>query len=476
MGSGIDRTVIIAIVACSALVGCEGIDVGSIQPAESEVFASPSPTLVPLPDGRLVIEQDERLVVIDPADPMVEPMVVGPASEVGEVHAAVRSEGAILVLASGGTFTLRGDAWVPSELASAFDGPIVDAVRLPTPTGLGLGDLWVATATSLYRIVDGVAERFGLEEDLTDVQLAIAPRPEGPALWVLLPDRLLEVWRDRSGVVRSAHLELETVPTAIGGSASPAGVLSGWLVLEGELYGIGTDRHLVRYPTLADRIISSTLAEEVWVLGSEGPRLFADGALLDVTGVTLDGSSAIALGPDGALFVSDSTIRRVAARRRVSVGGAANGSLLVRPQVFPIDAEGAPTIEARIDGNTVEPLTDPLRVELDPAALGDGSHTLEILVTYDDGTLPVREARTFEVVTGATWDQDILPIYTQYCARCHGAEGPANTRLDAPDEWQTLFDVVVANVTDGRMPLNSPPLSQREIAIIQAWEAGGFTE
>ena len=94
---------------------------------------------------------------------MAEPVVIGPATDVGTVHAAVPTAGATLVLASGGTFILRGDAWVPTELGASFDGPIVDAVRLPTPTGLGLGDLWVATATSLYRVVDGVSQRLELE-------------------------------------------------------------------------------------------------------------------------------------------------------------------------------------------------------------------------------------------------------------------------------------------------------------------------
>lgn len=454
------------------VVACGTTETGEVRPAEAEVHAGPSPTLVPLPDGRLVIEEEARLLVVDPSDPTVEPMVIGPATDVGEVHAAVPTDGAVLVLASGGTFILRGDAWVPTELSDAFDGPIVDAVRLPTPTGLGLGDLWVATASSLYRIVDGVSQRLELDEDLSEVELAIAPRPEGPALWVKLPDRVLEVWRDRSGVVRTARLELSSAPTAIGGDATP----NGWLVLDGQLHSIDADRQLVSWGVPTDRLLTSPLAEEVWVFGADGARLVADGAVLDVLEVSLDPEATMAIGPDGSLFVSGDTVRRVSPRRQVRIGGASDGSLLVRPQVFPIEAEGSPTIEARIDGDEVEPLTEPLRVELDPAMLGEGSHSLEIRVSYDDGTLPVIEERSFEVVTNATWSDDIGPLYEGHCARCHGPEGPANTRLDAPANWQDIIDVVLANVEDGRMPLNDEPLTQREIAIIQAWEVGGFAE
>lgn len=465
------------VVLFSVLGACGSSESGDVQPAEAEVFASASPTLVSLPDGRLVVEMEERLLALEPGDPTSEPMVIGPATDVGEVHAAVPTAGAILVLASGGTFVLRGDAWVPTELASAFDGPILDAVRLPTPTGLGLGDLWVATATSLYRIVDGEAQTLELDEDLSNVQLAIAPRPEGPALWVLLSDRVLEVWRDRSGVVRSARLELEGMPTAIGGSAASAEQdVTGWLVIDGQLFSIGRDRLLVDRGFAVERLVTSPLADEVWAFGPEGTRLYADGAALAVGGVDVASDATMTIATDGSLFVSEATVRQLSPRRQVSIGGAPDGSLLVRPQVFPITAEGEPVIVARVDGNEVEPLADPLRVELDPTALGEGSHTLEIDVTYDDGTLPVLERRNFEVVTNATWSEDVAPLYESYCSQCHGEDGPAVTRLDTQQNWQAIFEVVLANIEDGRMPLNNDPLTQREIAIVQAWEVGGFAE
>src|SRR5690606_24531998 len=120
--------------------------------------------------------------------------------------------------------------------------------------------------------------------------------------------------------------------------------------------------------------------------------------------------------------------------------------------------------------------TDPPRVVLRPAELGDGAHELVIRVTYDDGTLPFEQRLRFEVITSATWTADVEPIFEAHCASCHGPAGPAITRLDTIDAWERLADAIRLNVETGRMPLNRPPLSQRELALIEAWMNNGFPE
>ncbi|GAB5549354.1 MAG: hypothetical protein SangKO_091140 [Sandaracinaceae bacterium] len=460
-----------------SLVACGGGEAGVVRPAEASVLGVESDNLVPLPDGRLIVEIDARLSLLDPRRPDQEPIVIGPAADVGEVHAAVPTRGAILVLASGGTFILRDAAWVPSPLAESLDGPILDAVLLPTRTGRGLGDLWIATARSLYRVVEDAdgprAMRLALEDDLTMAELAIAPRPEGPALWVRLPDRVLEVWRDRTGVVRSASLVLPSPPTAIGGDAS----LTGWLVLDGRLYSMGADRALRDRGLSVERLLTSPLSHESWIWTDAGLYLHSQGRLHAVDGVDVAASDRAALGPSGALFaVSAAGVRRFAPRRDVRVEGPADASLLVTPRDFVILAEGSPEVEASVDGQPLEVLTDPLRVSVNPGELGDGSYVLDLRVSYDDGTLPVEERRSFEVVTNATWSEDVQPLYQGYCASCHGPEGPANTRLDAPSHWQDIYELILTNVVEGRMPLGRPPLSQREVALIEAWRVAGYPE
>jgi len=444
-----------------------------VQPAQAEVLPRGSTILVTLPGGGIVVEEEGRLLAFDPRDTEREPSVVGPATEVGEVHAAVPFDGATLILAEGGTFILRDGSWVASPLAGSLDGPILDAELLPTPTGRGAGDLWIATASSLYRVRDGVAERLAIEEDLSAAELAIAQRPEGPALWVRLSDRVLEIWRDRTGVMRTAALVLETTPTAIGGDAASVG----WLEIDGRLHSIGADRRLVDRGVTVARLLTSSLSRESWVIDADGAVwLHADGRLLRAADLMLDPSGVMAVAADGSLYVSGATIVRYAPRHFARVLGAADGSLLVTPQTFIIESEGTPVLEATIDGSAVEVSAETGVLELDPVALGEGSHELVVRFTYDDGTLPVIDRRTFEVITDATWTEDIAPLQEASCASCHGPEGAAVTRLGTRAEWQTQIEFIVRNVEQGRMPLGRAPLSARDVALIQAWEIGGFAE
>ena len=416
--------------------------------------------------------------MLNPARPDLEPVVVGPASEIGEVFAAVELGGALLVLASGGSFVLRDASWVPSPLADGLDGPIRDAALVPTSTGRGDGDLWIATDASLYRVVGMEAERLSLDgEDLSDLELAVTRRPEGPALWVRLADRVLEIYEDRTGVLRTVALSLEVMPTRIAGDAGG----TGWLVLEGRLFSIGVDRQLVDRGLAVDRLLGAEGSETLWAFGPDGARLYdtpPGGGVeaYEVEGVTIGADDRVALAADGSIFVSASTVTRYAPRRDARVDGPLDGALLAVPQTFLIEAEGSPEVAAELDGSSIDVQTEPLRVELDPSTLDDGSHVLRIEVRYDDGTLPVETRRNFEVVSNASWSEHVQPLYDTHCSACHGSEGPANTRLDAREDWERIYAAILANVSEGRMPLGRPPLSQREIALIEAWGVSGFSE
>lgn len=458
--------------AGTLMIACGG-DAGVVQPAQRDVLAVDSEVLVATPDGRLIVEDEGRLLLVDPLQPEADPVVVGPAADVGEVHAAVQRRSAVLVLASGGTFVLRESAWVPSPLADALDGPIVDAAMVPTPTGRGVGDLWIATATSLYRVVEDRAERLALGEDLSEAELSVAGRPEGPSLWVRLPDRVLEVWRDRSGVIQTASLVLDHVPSAIAGDATT----TGWMVLDGRLHSIGPDRQLRDHGYEVASLIASPVSDAIWLEDAEGTvRVHTDGDFYRVEAVARGEGEPAAVGPDGALYVAGDAVRRFAPRRFARIDGPEDGALLATERTFTITVEGTPEVEATIDGEVVEVATEPLRIELDPSSLEDGSHELRVRISHDDGTLPIEERRQFEVVSNATWSEDVGPLYVEHCAACHGPEGPANTRLDAQADWQPIFELILTNVEEGRMPLNRPPLTQRQIALIEAWGVSGFPE
>lgn len=457
--------------ALLSLAACGTGARGSVEPAVAEVHGAPTEVLATLPDGRLMVEQDGRLLGVDPRHLDLGPAVIGSSEGLGEVRAAVAIDGASLILASGGAFVLRDSAWVPSPLPDALDGPIRAAAMLPS-VGTGAGELWIATDRSLGRVIDDRAEALALDEPLEDAELAVVQRPEGAALWVRLADRVLEVWRDRTGAVRSAALVLPFVPEAIAGDASG----TGWLILDGRLCSIGQDRALVDHGIDAARLIGARSSDELWIFPREGaPILHADGAFFDASGVDAGASDRLALGADGSLYVAGASVRRYAPRHDVVVGGVAEGSLVVTPVIFTIEAPGAPTIEATVDGAPVEAV-DGQRIELEPIALGDGAHELVVRVGYEDGTIAVEERRRFEVLTSATWSADVEPIYTAHCAACHGAAGPANTRLDTREAWMSQSAIILTNVREQRMPLNRPPLTQREIAQIEVWTLSGFAE
>lgn len=465
------RTLMVLALASPLCCSCSGGGTtGSVTPAVVEVLDSSSDILVALPDGRLVVQVDTSLAIVNPRDPAAEPMVVGPASDIGQVFAAAPDGEAVLVLAEGGSFVLRGASWVPSPFSSELADPVRGAVRLDTATGAGLGELWVLTSASLYRVIDGVAEPFLVEGDLSGAQLAAVRRPEGPALWVLLADRLLEVWRDRAGVLRSASIGLEVLPTAIAGDASG----QGWMIIDGVLHSFGTDRRLNSRGASVERLVSDARSSEVWAVGE---RVWVGGpeGLYEAEGLTLDPAGVLSVGADGSLFASaDGTVQRYNPRRDVSVVGPEDGSLLGASVDLQVVAPGEPTIEAELDGNSIDVASGVVRLE--PTELDDGTHTLVVRVRYDDGTLPTEDRRVFEVVSNATWETDVEPIYSAYCADCHGEEGPANTRLDALDDWtgDALSTQILLNVRDGRMPLGRAPLSQREVALIEAWMVNGF--
>ncbi len=462
----------------AALSAC-GDDIDSVRPVSTEIFASPSSVLIPLTDGRVVVERGAMLLVVDPREPTREPITVGAAEGIGQLCAVTTLDGAFVVLTTTGTFVLRGDSWVPSPFGEAFDGPIVRAAVLPARTAIETPELWITTASSLYRVRRGEVQRLDLAADFAAAELVVGARPEAPSLWVRLPDRVLELWTDGAGALRTARAVLPSHPSAMGGDARR----TVWFVIDGRLHSLGADRQLVDRDVLVGRLLTSPLSPEIWLSDTDGKLwLNSDGALLEVLGPATLGATA-ALGIDGALYTvapgaSTDVVFRHAPRHDVTVGGPMDGALVVTDQSFPVQVLGdaAASIEARIDDVAVPIVPDPLSVELDAATLSDGVHTLAIDVTFTDGTLPTRVRRRFELLTTATWTGDIEPLYGDHCGTCHGAAGPANTRLDAPADWQTRIADIRTNVETGRMPLGQQPLSQRQTALIQAWELGGFRE
>jgi len=464
-----------------ALVAACASDLASVEPLVQPIIDGAGEVVVPLPDGRVVAAQGNVLVAIDPRRPMLAPVELGAAEGVGALRAVTTLDGATVVLTTAGTFVLRGDAWLPSPLGDALDGPIVDAAVLPARTVTAQPELWISTATGLYRVRDGGVRRLDLDGDFAAARLAAGRRADGASLWVHFPDRVLELWTDDAGVLRTARLALPAQPESLGADA--AGVL--WLALDGGLFSLGADRRLVEHGVSVTRILASSRSDVAWFAAADG-RLYlhADGRVHAVRGDLPLGSEA-ALGVEGALYtlVADAsgganTLVRYAPRHDVAITGPDDGAILVRGAQYELDVNdpARAQVVARLGDAALSIARDPLRVTITEDGLADGEHELSIEVAFGDGTLPFRARRRFELLSTASWATDLEPLAALHCAPCHGAAGPAVTRLVSPVDWQARIGDVRANVETGRMPLGRAPLSQRQIALFEAWEHGGFRE
>ena len=130
-----------------------------------------------------------------------------------------------------------------------------------------------------------------------------------------------------------------------------------------------------------------------------------------------------------------------------------------------IDATGA-EVPVAIDDNGA--------MTLQPLGLLFGTWTLRATATYDDAPDGLAEVTVqMAAATGATWTEHIAPIYDEACSLCH--DGATETVLDSPEAWEADIDGILEKVISAEMPLGGPPLTDQEIALIQAWQAGGFS-
>ncbi|MBX3272070.1 MAG: cytochrome c [Sandaracinaceae bacterium] len=460
-----------ACLAATVSVACDA-PIGELTPVASTLLPAIGATLASLPDGRLVIEREDAVLVVDPEWPEREPVVLGAPSLVGRVRRAVRRGEQTFVLTDRGVFLLAHEAFMRAPVSDALGAELLDVVRLEGPAG---PELWVATRDALYRVVGERAQRVDLEADLADVSLAVARRPSGAeALWVRLPGRVLEL-RVEGARLEAARVVLERTPARIEGDANGRV----WLVHADRLESVGADRRLRDHGPAPARLVISAHGDDVWLLDADRSRVHADGELFHLAGFRAPPADAPStVGADGALYtVHDGRLERHAVRHRVRVSGSPDGAVIVRPLEVRIETDGAdPRIEARVGDRALEVAGEPPRVVLAPGELGDGLHTLELDVRFADGTLESRRRARFEVISRAGWAGEVAAIYEQHCGDCHGEAGPANTRLDEPARWRPIFEVILANVRDGRMPLGRAPLGARDIALIEAWGLAEFPE
>jgi hypothetical protein len=78
-----------------------------------------------------------------------------------------------------------------------------------------------------------------------------------------------------------------------------------------------------------------------------------------------------------------------------------------------------------------------------------------------------------------SYARDVAPISVASCegGGCHSGTKPAKgIALDSKTGWMTSFDDSLAAIRDGSMPLARTPLTDAEIATLEAWKAAGFPD
>lgn len=453
-------------------------------------------------------------------------------------------------LADGATLVVTADAWLWIDAlgprAITLDpalAPILVALPDAPPTALALvddGAALISVAGTLLRLHDGVLGPTPLADAVAPDPIT-ALVPAGPAtLWLAGADDLYRWRADHLAPVAPGTLPHHGARLAFGAPVEATAAL--WIAAGDAVYALTeVSGGLVAWPeqpALAATALAADAVGRLWALAADGavtqrtpdavwrpiplPSPVAalaaspdapdawlaspDGRLYHASATTLTEITGpppvrhLAATPTGAALVSHAAgVDQLSPGRVLDLGGLNPDAVLAAPRdvvVRATDAAAVASVTADLDGASlvVVPEGDgPARtwlVTLDPVALVNGPHRLEVTVTWDDA-LTLTAALPFQVAF-PTWGADVGPLYDRRCASCHAPVAGASTAvLDTPASWSSRIDCVVCRVAvpfdlsrpecqvchDG--PSSMPPtgpLPEAEVELIQQWRAGGFRE
>jgi hypothetical protein len=378
------------------------------------------------------------------------------------------------VVASAAT-TTEG-TWVGLDGALLLD----DGTLRQVPWAEGLGEierlvardrrLWLKTAEALY--LRSAEELFELRLDGEPIRGPWAPGQDGT--W--LTDGSLVVFMDLEGVVMQGsdvgapvtHLTADRegrVVVAAGGYALVQ-TGQGWEPLE----------------TSGERVAGvygHPRARGVWVQTDAG-WLFAESRATWVGEIEPPISGPIEVDAWGRLlFLQDGAFYRVSAGRPVEVGGVWSGDAITAPTRFPLTPTSPETLDeltasARRGDEVIDVPIDAAELVLDPLGMVFGTWAVTLEASHEGQVYETTVDVQVAAAAGATWSEHVRPIYEAHCSACH--DGASETVLDSPEGWMDRIENILLRVGTGQMPLGAEPLTDSEIALIQAWAAGGYAD
>lgn len=409
--------------------------------------------------GEAVLAGPGRVLIEDPSGlRLIDARVDGETSYAdltGPVTAAATIDGEILAAVDGALWTLD-DTPRPSPLGDALDSPVDTLVASDDALWIVAGEVlrWSRGTLSAVRFDD------------TPIAGPVFPgavHADGPVTWVRDADRL---------VALDASLAAVDVLDVAGSSRlQVAGDGSAWILGEElSIWTPGADG-----PTVVDAEVLSIAAhpgaDAVWVETSDGVFV---GDVQGLAPTTVPAGAWLGVDGQGRLLVrSAEGLERVAAGRSVALldlSETVRGRTVLT--VDPSTAEGVSEVLLTLGDVETTLTTAPYRGSLDPAEVGEGSVDVSVRVSWEDGT-SARTSLTVEVVDGApTWVDDVDPIFQASCSSCHSADDARP--LDTSEAWQDDFENIFSQVSSGAMPLGLDPLSNDDLDLLSAWEAGGF--
>jgi len=381
--------------------------------------------------------------------------------------------------------TLRAAAHLPSgELVVATEEDLrvwVDGLLVPSALTEAVGapvDRMVAANGQLWLSAGGRLMRFD-GHGLSDVEISGA-RPTGP--FALGSKSSGQVWMATTGGLVALDTDtvrpVETAPDIR--ASSVAADCSGqvWAV-DGDILWErrGRGDWIPHETTLAVHAVSAHPGGEgVWI-HTEGPVVHAtseelrSGSRSAPDGLAVDALGRLLVADGGGLFryATGPTVAVVGLQDEATI--AAPRSIVLAPSMGSELAE----LAAYVNGEAVFADLATGEVVVDPSTLPTtDAHRFEAVAVWENGARAEVEPLSFRVdrAGNVTWETDIEPLYGEHCAICHG--GSSETVLDTPEAWSSRIDTILELVSTGAMPIGGSPLTDGEIAIIEAWQEANF--
>jgi hypothetical protein len=421
----------------------------------------------PLSGGRVLLDSADQLRLVEGDTTVVLPRTAG------DLNAAVDTDVGVLVAGAHGFFVIVDGALVASPLSLEVDAATVLSLWN------GDGEIWIQTSERLARFSGGQVRDVWVGQVVwANARLAWGGDFEGaPALWVVHGGTLTAV-QVRNGQAQAWQVAqgfdaVDVVTDATG---------TVWLrSMDGSIHARAWDGHWnwYRLDAPADLLAGHPSAAEVWVGSAGSLTVFAEGKFRTVANMPMGTPRAVVAS--GRLVVSSAQqVNVVRARRLVTLTGLTEGMTLPGAMSLPVTSENASdmaSVTVQVDDADEVALTLPANVDLNPNILGTGDHQVKVTVGYTGDALSSWTVVHFKVgaLRDPTWTLDVQPLALARCDRCHGERGSAH-RLVTSALWQDEITTILEAVGNGRMPLNSTPLSAGEIALIQRWSLAGFPE